>query len=36
MVSAFPQRMFVSGFATKAKTLAGTAVETVEESAVEA
>ena len=30
VVSAFPQRMFVSGFATKAKTLAGTAVETVE------
>ena len=30
MVGSFPQRMFVSGFATKTKTLAGTALETVE------
>jgi len=30
VVSAFPRRMFVSGFATKAKTLAGTPLETVE------
>jgi hypothetical protein len=30
VVGAFPKHMFVSGFATKAKTLAGTALETVE------
>ena len=30
VVGAFPNRMFVSGFATKAGTLAGTALETVE------
>ena len=30
VVGAFPQRMFLSGFATKPKTLAGTALETVE------
>ena len=30
VVGSFPQRMFVSGFATKTKTLAGTALETVE------
>ncbi len=30
VVGSFPQRMFVSGFATKSKTLAGTALETVE------
>jgi hypothetical protein len=30
VVGAFPRRMFVSGFATKPKTLAGTALETVE------
>jgi hypothetical protein len=30
VVGAFPHRMFVSGFATKIKSLAGTAVETVE------
>ncbi len=29
-VGVFPRRMFVSGFATKAETLAGTAVQTVE------
>jgi hypothetical protein len=30
VVAAFPHRMYVSGFATKSKTLAGTALETVE------
>ena len=30
VVGAFPHRMFISGFATKPKTLAGTALETVE------
>jgi hypothetical protein len=30
VVGAFPNRMFVSGFATKPETLAGTALETVE------
>jgi hypothetical protein len=30
VVGAFPQKMFVSGFATKIDTLAGTALETVE------
>lgn len=33
VVGAFPHRMFVSGFATKPKTLAGTALETVEKVA---
>jgi hypothetical protein len=31
VVAAFPQRMFVSGFATDSDTLASTALETVEE-----
>jgi hypothetical protein len=30
VVGAFPNRMFISGFATKPKTLAGTPLETVE------